>query len=329
MGDISHEVATNKPQAPRKLQLESAENKLNREALPQSLHVDIPSPVLEQDALMSVTKGTPQLQSPALPLTEAGDGEDTEFHLLEPSEEEAGEDTEELEIFTLALDLGEDDMEIEIPLPHELLDGLQDYFDGCEPILTPKAIPFDMVSKSIEETHPTKLWSGHLYADEDDVELAELADHLADDSVLLLLDLNNVVITLFPTRGNVENDDEQSPNPPIGFELRIGRDDLSEAIREFEERVGLEPDPDTLSLTDIEDDQDDELHISIAEEVMEHTFGTSLDDIFSWPTQPRTVDKKVFLLMDDDREAEIECMSWMLRWAGISVLTPDEESSWD
>ena len=254
-------------------------------------------------------------------------------------------EAEWLDVFTFNLDLGDAEMDMHIPLEFEITGGLDDYFDGQDPIVKPLIVLKDDLMAYTYPEFDIKLADGYVVADDNEYELAELADHLAEQDCALVIDLNNVVIVLFPARGDIANYDDPPAGPAIAFEVRLndpevnagGTPKTKEDEDEDDEWEGLsdcsedafEDEPDLDSSDDIEDDQDDEIHISIAEQLFERIFDISLDDLLKWPTIPNMVSKNVFLLMDDDRNAEIEAFSSVLQLAGISVYTPDDEGSWE
>lgn len=227
-------------------------------------------------------------------------------------------------MFTLTLQMGALEMDVKMVLRPEVHSYLHACFGeednrGVEP----QIVPFGDVQEYIHTLYTEKLDWGRLFPGNDEVELAELADHLAHEDSFLTVDLGQVIILFFPSRGNIDTD-EPAPDSTIGFEIRSSTqqdpeypdDDSADDVEELQAEDGEEE-------QDYEKEEDEAALL-----LFKQTFGMDFEDLFKWPTRPNTVRKEVFLLMDDDREGEMEALSRLLRWAGAHVSTPEEEGAW-
>jgi hypothetical protein len=135
--------------------------------------------------------------------------------------------------------------------------------------------------------------------------MAELADQLAHEGNSLLLQARDLVIILFPSRGDLEKDGPP-PASTMAYEIRTAADFLD--------------DEDWVEPVDEEGDWG---------MWFKETFGIDIDDLFKWPTNPNTIKRDVFLFLGEDQETEVEALSRCLRWQGIQVYNNESPGAWN
>jgi hypothetical protein len=215
------------------------------------------------------------------------------------------DDTTSMFMFSILMQMGEVQLEARFSGLHpEAWSALSTCFkEGA--YVQPSVSPWDDIEAFIFPSYANKLANGKLTPRGNVREMADLADHLAHEGTGLLVHSKNVIILLFPSRGDLENDDPP-PASTIGYQIRTTTEYIDD--EEWVEAV--------------EEDQELEMWF-------QHTFGIGIETLFKWPTNPNTVRKDVFLLLGEDQEAESEALGRYLRWSGIQVYTPEIAGAWN
>lgn len=238
----------------------------------------------------------------------------------EQGEPDCANEPEPFSTFSLSLDLGETELSIRMDLPSHVSAALGEYIDGSEHKPEPRLVARGDVEAFTWQQFPTIVATGKLITSiENELDHAELADDLASEESFLIIELSNVVIALFPSRGDLENGAEPPEQSNIGFHVRVA------------EEVEADEDEDTASLWMSEPDTDDEdgIEITLASELVKSALGVEFEEFFKWPTAPHELKRNIFFLMDEDREAEIEALSRVFEWAGAQTRTLKDEGAWE
>ncbi|KIW03318.1 uncharacterized protein PV09_05529 [Verruconis gallopava] len=213
-------------------------------------------------------------------------------------------------LFTFIVHMGK----LQVPVTFGELDLklcslLENYFGKSGVVIQARVSPWADIEAFITPIYNNKVATGKCLPPENEIEVAELADHLAHEGCALLLQAKDMTVILFPSRGNVEQADEEPPKQMIAFDIRIATGGPVEAEAERDQTS--------------DGNAENEIRLWFR-----HTFDMDFEDLFTWPIAPHMVKKNVFLLLDDDREAEIEALARILRWSGAIVHVPDLLGSW-
>jgi hypothetical protein len=281
----------------------------------------LPMPPADQEDIPTPTTDTPTLEMFDTPFTEA----EADTSILDQIDTST--------MFGMTLDLDDVEFKIYMEIYPELLAYINEYWPEERRVVEPNIVPFDDVTGIIFEVYSEKLETGRLHPMDYEFDLAELADHLAHEDSCLIVQFSDMILILYPSRGDVDDEDAPPPDSALGFEIRTvkeeDRESLLDALDEFDEEEAWIIDISKEEEQDIEDKQDDQLDDEAASLFFKETFDMEFEDLFKWPTGSQTIKKDIFVLVDEDREIEMLALRRLLRWCGAGTAQPDDEGSWE